>query len=318
MNIINNKAQCIFRVFCRKSLNIYFWLFGTLIRVFCSPFRLLSHFGALREPLDYLFQTNIKEIVAKEFDKCISPMPVRHNHPPRLTAVDLGARGGPIEEISKNRTLFDRIILCEGEPKEAARLREKGYEVIDKFVGGEVGRGKFYHIETNPGACSLKKPVTKFMELYGGKDYYLNHLEYQETDVEVTDLTTELERLGCEQVDLLKLDIQGYEYEVLSTLLPTSIRPLIIQCEVMEVPFYFDTRYGCEIDTLLLNAHYICVRRFDDHFRGGMPIWCDQLYIPNPLQKEGYKIIESRIEDFLLLSKMYRFERLAARLLELS
>jgi hypothetical protein len=48
-----------------------------------------------------------------------------------------------------------------------------------------------------------------------------------------------------------------------------------------------------------------------------MPIWCDQLYIPNPLQKEGYKIIESRVEDFLLLSKIYRIEKLAAGLLEL-
>ena len=146
----------------------------------------------------------------------------------------------------------------------------------------------------------------------------MNHLEYQETDVEVIDLPAELERHGCHQVDLLKLDIQGYEYEVLSSLIETSIRPLVIHCEVMQVPFYFETRYGCEMDTLLLNAHYICIRRSDEHFRGGMPIWCDQLYIPNPLQKEGYKIIENRIEDFLLLSKIYRFETLAARLLELS
>ena len=145
---MKNILQSISRIFYRNSLKIYFWLFRALMRLFFSPFKLLSHFDTLRAPLDYLLQTNIREIIAKEFDKCISPMPVRHNPPPpRLTAVDLGARGGPVEEISRNKTLFDRIILCEGEPKEAARLREEGYEVIDKFVGREVGRGKFYHIE---------------------------------------------------------------------------------------------------------------------------------------------------------------------------
>ena len=84
-----------------------------------------------------------------------------------------------------------------------------------------------------------------------------------------------------------------------------------------QVPFRFDTRYGCEIDTLLVKEHYICVRRSDEHFRGGMPIWCDQLYIPNPLEDNGYKIIENRIEDFLLLSKIYRIEKLAVDLLGL-
>lgn len=315
---MDNILQSISKIIYRNSLKIYFSLFRALLRVFFLPFRWLSHFDVLRGKLDYYFTTRVKEIIAKELDKGITPLPVRSNNDPRLIAVDLGSREGPVEAISNNSDLFRRIILCEGEPEEALRLKSLGYEVIDNYVGGEVGNGIFYYIETNPGACSLKKPVTKFMELYGGKDYYLNHLKYQETAVEVTDLPTELERLNINQVDLLKLDIQGYEYEVLSSLLTTSIRPLVIHCEVMQVPLYFDTHYGCEIDTLLLNAHYICVRRSDEHFRGSMPIWCDQLYIPNVLHQEGLRILESRINDFLLLSKIYRFEMLAARLLELS
>ena len=316
---MNNMLLAIARILHRKGRKIYFWLFRASLRVFFSPLKFLSHFDDFREELDWMFQTDIKKTFDVELEKSAPFISVKNNQLlPRLTAVDIGARGGPIDVILKNRHIFDRIILCEGERKEAKKLREEGFEVIDKFVGGEVGRGKFYYIATHPGACSLKKPATKFMEIYGDKDYYLAHLNYKEIDVNVTDLPIELERLNINQIDLLKLDIQGYEYEVLSSFLKTSIRPLIIHCEVMLVPSYFDTRYGCEMDTLLLDAHYICVRRFSETFRGGMPIECDQLYVPNPLQKKGYKIIEHRIDDFLILSKMYRFEKLAKKLLEIS
>ena len=300
------------------GLTIYLSLLKALLRLFLLPFRWMSYFETLRAQSDFALGTLLKEITSKELDKCLTPLYVKSNNDPRLIAIDLGSRGGPIKEISTNRDKFRRIILCEGELEEALKLKSLGYEVIDKFVGGEVGKGIFYHFRDNPGASSMKKPCSKFTELYGGKDYYLAHLKYQETAVEVTDLSTELEQLSINQVDLLKLDIQGFEYEVLSSLLTTSVRPLVIHCEVEQVPLYLEQHYGCEIDTLLLNAHYICIRRSDEHFRGYMPIWCDKLYIPNVLQKEGLRIVESRLDDFLLLSRIYRFEKLAERLLKLS
>jgi FkbM family methyltransferase len=302
----------------RVVLKIYLSTLKALLGVFLLPFKWMSYFDTLRVQVDYILGTSVKEIMSKELDKCFTPLYVKSNNDPRLIAIDLGSRGGPIKEISINSDKFRRIILCEGESEEALKLKSLGYEVIDKFVGGEVGKGIFYDIRHNPGASSMKKPCSKFTELYGDKVYYLEHLKYQEIAVEVTDLPTEMKQLSINQVDLLKLDIQGFEYEVLSSFLTTSIRPLVIHCEVEQVPLYLEQSYGCEIDTLLLKAHYICIRRSDEHFRGSMPIWCDKLYIPNVLQKEGLRIVESRLDDFLLLSRIYRFEKLAERLLELS
>ena len=79
---MNKIINAIFRIFHSTSLKIYCWLFSKLMRVFFNPFRVLYHFDSLREPLDYFFQTNIKEIIAKEFDKCISQIPVRGIIPP--------------------------------------------------------------------------------------------------------------------------------------------------------------------------------------------------------------------------------------------
>ncbi len=94
--------------------------------------------------------------------------------------------------------------------------------------------------------------------------------------------------------------------------------PLLIHCEIMQTPFYFDTPYGCEIEALLLSENYICIRRFDEHFRGGMPVWCDSLYIPNILDPNGLKIIENRVDSFILLAEIYRFKKLALKMLSMS
>ena len=129
-------------------------------------------------------------------------------------------------------------------------------------------------------------------KLYGGKDYYSYHLEYEEIDVEVVDFSMELERLNINRLDLLKLDIQGSEYEVLSSLLTTSIRPLVIHCEVLQVPIYFDTCYGCEIDALLLSAHYICIRRWNEHFRGGCLLSATNYMFPIHYKKKDTKSLK--------------------------
>ena len=73
----------------------------------------------------------------------------------------------------------------------------------------------------------------------------------------------------------------------------------------MDLPYYFDTKYGCEIDNLLLTYNYLCIRTFDEHYRGGVRIWSDKIFIPD-LTKTNDR---NRIVDFMnILRKMVSFD----------
>ena len=274
------------------------------------PFIILSRFNLFQKKIDYIIQTNIKEIISKEFLNYFISKVNLVNEKGNLIALDLGSREGPSSEIINNKKSFKRIILCEGEEKEAQNLKEQGYEVIPNFVSNKSEETVFYNIKENPGASSLKKPGTNYLKLYGGSRYFYNHLYFEKVNVNTLEVSSKLKNLSIEQIDLLKLDIQGSEYEVLSNLLNHSYNPLVIQCEVMDLPYYFDTKYGCEIDNLLLNYNYLCIRTFDEHYRGGVRIWSDKIFIPDLTKTIGRSIIKGRENSILHLSKIYRFEKL--------
>ncbi|MDC3146570.1 FkbM family methyltransferase [Alphaproteobacteria bacterium] len=294
----------------QKIIVIYLSVFKYFLRFILLPLIVLSRFKLFQKNIDYVMQTNIKEIISKEFLNYLFSKVNLADEKLKLIAVDLGSREGPSSEIVNNKKSFERIILCEGEEVEARKLKEQGYEVIPNFVSDKSKESIFYHFRDNPGASSLKKPGTKYLKLYGGSEYFNNHLNFETINIRTLEINSSLKNLSIDKIDLLKLDIQGCEFEVLNNLLQHSLFPLVIQCEVLDLPFYFDTKYGCEIDKLLSDYNYLCIRSSDEHFRGGMKIWSDKIYIPDPTKPNGYSIISGRENSMHHLSKIYRFEKL--------
>ena len=136
------------------------------------------------------------------------------------TLVDLGARGGADRVWSGLKEIVT-FVFIEPDPSEAARLREErgsGTIVIEKAAWSESAVMPFYSLR-NPSYSSLLLPDE---EVLAGSYYFdRNFYEIDEvTSLQVDALGTLLEEAGVERLDFLKIDVQGAEMRILSSLVP--------------------------------------------------------------------------------------------------
>jgi FkbM family methyltransferase len=229
----------------------------------------------------------------------------------KLTYVDIGARGGLLPLVEKNREHFEKIILCEGEPAEANKLRSEGYLVIDKFLADVEGTSKFYYIAGHPGASSLKRPGTPFLHLFSDKHYDI-YTKYKEENITTSTLDVEFKKLGVTSLDFIKLDVQGSELSVIKGL--NSLSPLFWEIEILPLPTYEDTPYGTSITTELANRGYICLRQSGKLHKDGVYIYSNDIYMPNYGTEFGKKLIRANINQWRLMMSLFDCDALAAHI----
>lgn len=224
----------------------------------------------------------------------------------RLVYLDVGARQGEIDVVRRNKGLFEKIILVEGEEEEARRLRGEGYLVIDKFLTDKPGRGTFYHVVENPGASSLKKPLGPYFDLYCYGDdnaHYKMHARQKEIPILASTADIELKKLGVDRVDLAKLDVQGAELDILNGM--RDYRPLFWIVELEYLPMYYDMPYGIEVEREMQRRGYLKFHDGDKQFREGMLQWSDGYFMPDWTKLEGEKLIRENQARWQLLMRIF-------------
>ena len=132
--------------------------------------------------------------------------------------IDLGSRGGLSDEWAKVGNVIN-VVLFEPEPKEAAELQISAPNntiVIPKAVWDCQGEVSF-HSTRNPSYSSVLKPDTKVLD---GTYYYCrNFYEIEDkSQINVDVLEDVLIEHGVEQIDFLKIDIQGAENYIFNSL----------------------------------------------------------------------------------------------------
>jgi FkbM family methyltransferase len=157
------------------------------------------------------------------------------DHP--ITVLDIGARGGIPAELGPLREHLN-VIAIEPHAEEARRLESRlgtlglrSSTVIPAAAGPEGGAFTL-HVTRDPGRSSLLEPNAEVIERYG------EAREYQVTGtqpVRTAALGSLLEARAPAPVDLLKLDVQGFELEVLKTLTGAQFQRLLLL--VVEVEF---------------------------------------------------------------------------------
>ena len=157
------------------------------------------------------------------------------DHP--ITMLDIGARGGIPAELHALREHLN-VIAMEPHAEEARRLEARlgalglrSSTVIPEAAGPEGG-AFLLHVTRDPGRSSLLEPNAEVIARYGEADEY--HVT-EKVPVRTAALGPLLESRAPAPLDLLKLDVQGFELEVLRTLTAEQLRRLLFL--VVEVEF---------------------------------------------------------------------------------
>lgn len=132
--------------------------------------------------------------------------------------VDIGSRGGVSNEWKNVRNLI-QVVLFEPDEVEATRLKSNSSEneiVIPKAVWNQDGEVTF-HTMRNSSYSSILEPDK---EVLNGTYYYCrNFYEIDKTiDIEVNVLENILNQYSINNIDFLKIDIQGGEHYILETI----------------------------------------------------------------------------------------------------
>lgn len=157
----------------------------------------------------------------------------------RLHYCDVGARGGAPNWLLPYGSSL-KISLFEPNKNEFGLINEHfGEAVVHRYSIG-VGNpdSATLHITNSPGLSSLLKPFGTGWSLMRGDNLNAVQFKLEVQGTQTIQLKPLSSLVSCHDshIDILKIDVQGYEYEVLEGL--GEHRPMLIQCEVSSVEIY--------------------------------------------------------------------------------
>ena len=197
----------------------------------------------------------------------------------RLGFVDIGARGGASDRTSRYR---DRLlqVLVEPDAEEAMRLTEASddgqlYTVVSSALGDTDGDGKFYMTQ-NP-TCASLLPVN--YDLINNYEIAPHFRLKEVRDIKCARYDTLFSQNKVPLPIAIKIDVQGYEYNVLSGFGALLNQCLAIELETHVYPIYLGEKTFQEIVNFLGAWHFVLRRisnprspelRGDRHFDGDL------------------------------------------------
>ena len=115
---------------------------------------------------------------------------------------------------------------------------------------------KLYILEKRPGSSSMYKPNPEALSLYGfkEKDFSLFNVT-REIDIECTTIRESLNKFKLSNLDFLKIDTQGSEFEILKGM--GDYFPLIMKIETQIIPMYENVPNWSELVNYLYKMNYL-------------------------------------------------------------
>jgi FkbM family methyltransferase len=185
-------------------------------------------------------------------DVMVEHLPVLAPDAAALTLVDVGALGGLGNKFD---AIAERLIpvMFEPIPEEASKAQEKIREkypkaiVVPYALGNRDGKA-LLHITKAPSCSSIRKPNTSVVSRYpiAAKFDILRTIE-----VTISRYDTLFTQGMVPQPDVLKIDVQGYEYEVLLGFGDLLRQVVGIEIEAHNAPVYEGQKLLSEIATML-------------------------------------------------------------------
>lgn len=189
------------------------------------------------------------------------PVTAAHlDHP--VNVIDIGAAFGLHHAWEPYAGQGSRIQVLMFEPSavEAARLRSMypGLQVLEVGLSNHSGQ-VVLHETAHPGCSSVYRPNTPFLARYRIADWFR----------EVRDHTIAVERYDrlllsgqAPRPDFVKIDVQGYEYEILQGFGDTLNDILVLEVEAHFYPIYHGQKLLHDlVDMMALHGMMLCAVR---------------------------------------------------------
>ena len=237
----------------------------------------------------YDFQINIKNLIN---DK-------------KLVGLDVGAQGGFNSDKffpEKYNKYFNSILV---EPlKDSFKDEKNEHIIINKGLWSSPGPRKLYILNKRPHSSSMYEPDKQSLSIYDFKEKDFHLFDVGKTEmVECDTLSSSLKDLNIDNLDYLKIDTQGAEFEILKGL--ETYRPLMIKCEVQIFPMYKKEPSWTAVTNILYQLGYMISdwKEIGTHATR-TPVEMDMVFIPNFLINSGKDLIIKKEKEFISLMLM--------------
>lgn len=241
------------------------------------------------------------------------------NVPVIVNVIDVGARGGLHERWNYIKNL--QAILFEADLEEAQKLKVDSKNIVIEKAISNTNDNITINLCKKRGVSSVLEPNMELLKKFPNSQRFTIE---DKVEIEATTIDTVLKELelGCH---FLKLDVQGYEKQILDGSLDSLKSVIGIEIEVSHIEIYLNQVLFKEINEFLTSKEFDLVdiskvywRENDELYGKGTLVTGDALYLKSPktllLNKESKETFYQAFAIYLV----YGYYNLAKELLVLA
>ena len=224
----------------------------------------------------------------------------------KIVALDIGAQGGFNSDnfFPKKYNCFFEEVLIEPIEEEANKLKKNKY-VINKGIWSKQESKKLFILDNRLGSSSMYQPNTRNFDLHNIKrDNYKNYNITRTLEINCDTISNLLYELNLKNLDYLKIDTQGAEFEILNGL--GNYKPLLIKIEAHIFSMYKDVPSWHKLLNRLYELNYVVIdwKGIGEH-NSRVPAEMDMILIPNFDNNHGKNLIINSKEKFISLMLIF-------------
>ena len=251
---------------------------------------------------DLVSQLDSKQIDRTTFSKTNAAKSLINNP---INYADIGARGGLLDFLEPFKNLLNTIYF-EPDVEEFEKMKKQYSNQKATIINAAVSDSnsvKTLFLTKKRGGSSLLHPSGSMIGMMSIDGEGTNRFSVEKTIQIQTQRLDEVVKFEETQIDLLKIDTQGSEFEILSAL--GAHRPFLICAECATTEIYKGQKTMFAVGALLENLGYFPVHLMDGHlisktlsnWRNSTQLYGDVIFVPDNSAK-GRAIIERDVEKW--------------------